>query len=260
MSASVTPAILAQWMAPFQPLFTRPTWQNLLVLVAGAILAPGRRTVTSALSIMGLRQMTTFTNFHRVLNRNRWSSRATARCLLNLLVTAFAPNGPVVIGVDETIERRWGAKIRARGIYRDPVRSSHGHFVKASGLRWISLMLLAPIPWAGLGAPLPDRVGTLLAFRPRARQPPQEADRLGPSAPSADGALVAGPAPRGGRGHELCGHRVAGGPVPPSDPRHPASSRCSPVRPTAATQARPAGSSTGLRRPAAEPDAAVALS
>jgi hypothetical protein len=76
MPAFVTPAILAQWMAPFQPLFTRPTWQNLLVLVAGSILAPGRRTVTSTLSIMGLREMTTFTNFHRVLNRNRWSSRA----------------------------------------------------------------------------------------------------------------------------------------------------------------------------------------
>ena len=72
MPASATPAILAQWMAPFQPLFTRPTWQNLLVLVAGAILAPGRRTVTSALSMMGLREMTSFTNFHRVLNRNRW--------------------------------------------------------------------------------------------------------------------------------------------------------------------------------------------
>ena len=55
----------------------------------------------------------------------------------------------MVIGIDETIERRWGARIAARGIYRDPVRSSKGHFVKASGLRWISLMLLAPIPWAG---------------------------------------------------------------------------------------------------------------
>ena len=147
MPASVTPAILAQWMAPFQALFTRPTWQNLLVLVAGSILAPGRRTVTSALSIMGLREKTTFTNFHRVLNRNRWSGRACARCLLTLLITAVVPSGPVVIGIDETIERRWGAKIKARGIYRDPVRSSHRHFVKASGLRWISVMMLAPIPW-----------------------------------------------------------------------------------------------------------------
>ena len=111
----------------------------MLVLVAGAILAPGRRTVAAALSSVGLRGVATFTNYHRVLNRSRWSGRAAARCLLGLLVAAFVPNGPVVVGIDETIERRWGARIKARGIYRDPVRSSQGHFVKASGLRWISL-------------------------------------------------------------------------------------------------------------------------
>ena len=143
------PAILAAWMAPFAGCFTRPTWANLLVLVAGAVLSPGRRTVAAALSSMGLREAATFTNYHRVLNRSRWSGQAAARCLLGLLVTAFVPSGPVVVGIDETIERRWGIRIKARGIYRDPVRSSHGHFVKASGLHWISLMLLAPVPFAG---------------------------------------------------------------------------------------------------------------
>jgi len=136
-------------MRPFMAGFTGPTWRHVPLLVAGAILAPGRRTVTAMLQVMGLRQVSTFSNYHRVLNRNRWSSRAAAKRLLHLLLDAFAPDGPVVIGIDETIERRWGAKIRARGIYRDPVRSSRGHFVKASGLRWISVMLLTPIPWAG---------------------------------------------------------------------------------------------------------------
>jgi hypothetical protein len=149
MLASAPPAILDRWMAPFSGLFTRPTWPHLLTLVAGAILAPGRRTVASALRVMGLRQIPTFTSFHRVLNRDRWAPRALAECLLRLLVAAFVPDGPVVIGLDETIERRWGARIKARGIYRDPVRSSKGHFVKASGLRWLSAMLLVPIPWAG---------------------------------------------------------------------------------------------------------------
>ena len=79
----------------------------------------------------------------------RWSSRAVARRLFELLVAALVPDGPVVVAIDETLERRWGARIRARGIYRDPVRSSRGHFVKASGLRWISAMLLTPIPRAG---------------------------------------------------------------------------------------------------------------
>jgi hypothetical protein len=149
MPKPAAPDILGRGLAPFEALFTGPTWRNLLVLLAGAILAPGRRTVTSALSVLGLRAVTGFTNFHRVLNRNRWSSRAAAKCLLHLLLGTFVPDGPVIIGIDETIERRWGAKIKARGIYRDPVRSSRGHFVKASGLRWISVMLLAPIPWAG---------------------------------------------------------------------------------------------------------------
>src|SRR3954453_143872 len=143
------PEPLAAWMGPFLAGLTRPTGRHALVLVAGAILAPGRRTVAAVLQVVGLGRAPTFTNYHRVLNRNRWSGRAAARRLLHLLPAAFAPEGPVVIGIDETIERRWGARIRARGIYRDPVRTSRGHFVKASGLRWITVMLLAPVPWAG---------------------------------------------------------------------------------------------------------------
>ncbi len=147
--AAWTEAAVSVGMAPFAGCFTRPTWANMLVLVAGALLSPGRRTVAAALSSVGLRGAATFTNYHRVLNRSRWSGQDAARCLLGLLVAAFAPSGPVVVGIDETIERRWGAKIKARGIYRDPVRSSRGQPVKASGLRWISLMLLAPVPFVG---------------------------------------------------------------------------------------------------------------
>jgi DDE superfamily endonuclease len=140
---------LAVWLQPFGDCFTVPTWRHVLVLIAGAILSPGRRTVAAALRVVGLEQGASFTNYHRVLNRNSWSSRRIAGRLLQLLVSTFVPDGPVIIGLDDTLERRWGSKIKARGIYRDPVRSSHGHFVKASGLRWLSVMLLAPIPWAG---------------------------------------------------------------------------------------------------------------
>ncbi len=97
---------------------------------------------------MGLGQTEQFQRYHRVLNRAAWSGREASRVLLALLVRTFVPSGPLVIGVDETLERRWGEKIAAKGIYRDPVRSSHGHFVKASGLRWVCLMLLVPVPWA----------------------------------------------------------------------------------------------------------------
>jgi hypothetical protein len=118
------------------------------VLLWGAILAPGKRTVTSALRIMGLSEDRHFENYHRVLNRARWSCLKASRVLLNVLLSTFAPSGPLVFGLDDTIERRRGEKIRARGIYRDPVRSSQTHFVKTGGLRWLSLMLLTPIPWA----------------------------------------------------------------------------------------------------------------
>jgi hypothetical protein len=84
-----------------------------------------------------------------VLNRADWSSRAASRLLLVLLITTLIPPGPVVLGLDDTIERRLGKRISAKGIYRDPVRSSKAFFVKTSGLRWLSLMLLAPVPWAG---------------------------------------------------------------------------------------------------------------
>jgi hypothetical protein len=141
-SSRLVPARLALWMQPFREGFTAPTWEYVLVLIVGSILSPSRRTVAAALRVMGLVQTADFTNYHRVLNRNRWSGRWVARCLFRSLVNSLVPTGPVVMGLDDTVERRWGAKIKARGIYRDPVRSSHGHYVKASGLRWLSIMLL----------------------------------------------------------------------------------------------------------------------
>jgi DDE superfamily endonuclease len=136
-------------LAPFAPLFSRRVWRRALVLLAGALLAPGRRTVTAALRVMGLAQDRRFERYHRVLSRARWSGLAVGRVLLGLLVAAFVPAGPLVLGVDETLERRRGKRIAAKGIYRDAVRSSHGHLVKASALRWVCLMLLVPLPWAG---------------------------------------------------------------------------------------------------------------
>jgi hypothetical protein len=146
----ILPETIIQVLDCFAPLFGRRVWPWATVLVVGAILAPGKRTVTACLRVMGLRDEVHFQNYHRLLNRAVWSSRQVSRILLRLLLDGFvAPDATVVLGIDETIERRRGAKIAARGIYRDAVRSSKEFFVKTSGLRWISLMLLAPIPWIG---------------------------------------------------------------------------------------------------------------
>jgi hypothetical protein len=135
-------------ISKFALIFSKRVWRRAQILLIGAILAPGKRTVTSTLRVMGLSDEKHFQNYHRVLSRAIWSSLEVSRVLLMLLVNTFAPKGPVVIGIDETLERRRGAKIKAKGIYRDPVRSSRSHFVKASGLRWVSTMLLVTIPWA----------------------------------------------------------------------------------------------------------------
>ena len=120
-----------------------------LRLLKGAILSLGSRTVTAALRAVGLQDDPHFLNYHRVLSRARWKPRKASRILLQALVQAFAPDGqPLVFGIDDFIERRWGPQIKARGIYRDPVRSSRGFFVKTSGLRWVSLMFLPHIAWA----------------------------------------------------------------------------------------------------------------
>jgi hypothetical protein len=132
----------------FARIFSKRVWHHARVLLIGAILAPGKRTVTAVLRVMGLSDEQHFQNYHRVLSRAVWSSLEASRILLKLLVNTFVPKGPVVMGIDETIERRRGAKIKAKGIYRDAVRSSRSHVVKASGLRWLSAMLLVPIPWA----------------------------------------------------------------------------------------------------------------
>ncbi len=139
---------MIQVLAPFAPLFSRRVWQHVQLLLAGAILAPGKRTVASALRAVGLEEEPRFCRYHRVLSRAKWSSAEASRLLLELLVKAFVQRGPLVLGVDETLERRRGKKIAAKGIYRDPGRSSHSHFVKTSGLRWVCVMLLAPVPWA----------------------------------------------------------------------------------------------------------------
>jgi hypothetical protein len=135
-------------IADYASMFSRPVFAHVKLLVCGAILAPGNRRISSLLHILGLSQEQNFHKYHRVLSLAHWSALAGARLLLRQLLSCFLPNGPVVVGLDETLERRWGARIKKRGIYRDGVRSSGTHFVKSSGLRWICLMLLVPLRWA----------------------------------------------------------------------------------------------------------------
>ena len=135
-------------LAAFAPLFTEPSWLRAQALLGGVLLAPANQTVTAALRALGLAQKPGFQNYHRLLNRACWSARQAAGVLLGLLVEAFVPCGPVVLGLDELLERRRGRKLTARGIYYDAVHSSKTCFQKSSGLRWMCVALLAPVGWA----------------------------------------------------------------------------------------------------------------
>ncbi|HVI78564.1 MAG TPA: transposase [Candidatus Acidoferrum sp.] len=170
---STLPKEMIRVLAPFAPLFSERVFQHVQVLLAGAILTPGKRTVSSALRVMGLDGEKPFHRYHRVLSRANWSSREASRLLLKSLVEAFVPDGPLVVGVDETLERRRGKKIAAKGVYRDPVRSSHSYFVKTSALRWVSVALLAPIPWASRVWALPF----LCALAPSERYCSEQGER-----------------------------------------------------------------------------------
>ena len=133
----------------FAQVFSERTWDWVQVLVIGAILAPGKRTVTSVLTVVGLSQEKQYQRYHRVLNRAKWSGLQTSRILLGLLVSVFvATGGTVILGADETLERRKGKQIKAKGVFRDAVRSSKKYSVKAFGLRWVSMMLLVNVPWS----------------------------------------------------------------------------------------------------------------
>ena len=145
----IIPEEFSAQISAFAPLFSKKVFHHVQVLLIGSLLVVGRRTVCSALRAMGLAQERQFHKYHRVLSKARWSAHQAARILLGLLVDHLVPNDePLVLGLDETLERRWGRKIKPRGIYRDAVRSSHSYFVKCSGLRWMCLMLLTPVSWA----------------------------------------------------------------------------------------------------------------
>jgi hypothetical protein len=143
------PEAIIRILAPFAPLFSRRVWCHAQAWLLGAILTPGARTVTAALRVLGLSGERHFTNYHRVLSRATWSALQASRILLGLLVTRMVPLGtPIVLGADDTVERRSGRQIAATGCYGDAVRSTKKHVIRCFGLKWVVMMLLVPVPWA----------------------------------------------------------------------------------------------------------------
>jgi len=164
-------AELLNLIVVFQPLFTKPTWEHAKVLLLGALLQRGKRTVTACLRIVGLSQEEHFQNYHRVLNRAPWNTLQAAKILFGLMLMFSPWCGVVVLGADDTVERRRGKKIKEVGCYRDPVRSSKQHVIKCFGLKWLSMMLLVKVPWSSRVWALPFL--TVLCRTQQEGQPPK---------------------------------------------------------------------------------------
>ena len=171
------PNAIVAVLLPFATLFTNPTWQKAQLLLVGTILTPGQRTVAAALRVMGRSDQRDYARYHEVLNRAVWSYRAVARVLLVLLLQHLDHgDGPLIFGIRSfdqsgnpgTASRRQDQGPRhlpGRGAFQSP---STGQGQSAIGGRWISLMWLGHVPWAGRHWALP--VLTVLAPSSRYHQ------------------------------------------------------------------------------------------
>jgi hypothetical protein len=143
---ALTTEILAV-LGIFSSEFSVSTWKNIQVLLIGAILCRGPRRISSVLRVMGLASICNFSKYHRVLSRAEWNALTLAKILFGLLIKLLPESWPILIAVDETLERRRGKKIKAKGVYRDAVRSSQTKVVTSFGLKWECMMLIIPLPW-----------------------------------------------------------------------------------------------------------------
>jgi len=149
-------ADIIQVLSIFTIAVTVPTLAKMGVLLQGVILTPGRRTITAALRAMGLQDDAQFSKYHHVFNRAKWSPWVLSKLLLDLLIKSCVPPGvALVLAIDDTLERRWGPKIKYKGWFRDPIRSTVKHVSTSLGLRWLCVALVVSVPWSGRPWALP---------------------------------------------------------------------------------------------------------
>jgi hypothetical protein len=191
--------------ALFAQRFSDRVWRHAPGLVAGALLAPGKRPVSSCLRVRGMAWEAPFTNSHRVLNRAPWSAVQAGQILLGLLVRVLVPPGaPRVFGAEDTLERRSGRPLKAQGCDRDAVKSSRKHGVKGLGLKGGAMLLRVAGLWAKrVCRALFDGAGLAPPGTPPAS--PSDPRRLGATADETTAPLVAWAPPGVSRGGRVCG-------------------------------------------------------
>ena len=144
------PSSILHILLPFATIFSlKKTFFKATVLMMGSLLCRGGVTVCSALRAVGLSAEKNFCCYHRLLNRDNWDLFAGAKILLLLLLKVFPQKGAMTFAINDTLERRRGKKINAKGWFKDPIQSNNGKVVTSTGLRWMPVMLLTPIAFVG---------------------------------------------------------------------------------------------------------------
>ena len=147
-------------LSMFQPAFSTPTYHRFLVLVLGALLTTGRRTITNILRTVRHQAQGHVSSYHRVFSQRRWSAWALARMLITFLLDHVVPPGPVLLAGDDTVTEHPGPHVFGKGRHRDGVRSTHSYTAYRWGHKWVVLSVLVKLPFAitALGAPCLGRL------------------------------------------------------------------------------------------------------
>jgi hypothetical protein len=156
-------------LQPFATIFRQErVFRKALTLLIGCILCIGGVTVCAALRAIGLNTDKTYSRFHRLLNHDYWNMMLASKILLQMIVKAF-PQKILTFAVDDTIERRRGKKIKAKGIFKDPIGTGTGKHITCSGLRWVPIMILLRVPFMRRTVALPFMVPLSLSERTAAK-------------------------------------------------------------------------------------------
>ena len=148
---------------PFMQLFSKRVWPRVVELTAGSILCKKQRTVSAILRVLGLSHQSDFGKYHRVFNSAKWSSLQGAKRLLLSLLNYVDKQKPLLIGLDEMLERRFGKRITQKGLYHDAARSLPEKNAFSVGLQWLSMMLVMPLPFSSRQWALPFFTKRLMA-------------------------------------------------------------------------------------------------
>lgn len=149
------PSAAERLLLEFSGAFSRPTYARWLILVVGAIVTTGRRTVQNTLRTVEGLAPGHWSSYHRVLSRRRWSSWPLARVLARLILDRFAATGVVALVGDDTVDEHRGKKVYGKACHRDAVRSTRSFTAYRWGHKWVVLSILVRLPFASRPWALP---------------------------------------------------------------------------------------------------------